>query len=139
MNNEIWKDIPGYEGLYQASNLGRIKSLNRKFYYGSKQKIIKEKIKKQCETAKRNNKKGYLCTRLLNSNNKSKAEYVHILVAKTFLKNDENKPTVNHKDGNKFNNCVDNLEWNTYSENNKHAVNNGLREKYIGFLKGYKK
>lgn len=72
---------------------------------------------------------------MLDKNNKSKSELVHILVAKAFIENPYNKPTVNHKDGNKHNNCVDNLEWATYSENNKHAVEKGLRPKYIGCIK----
>lgn len=123
-------------GLYQVSNLGRVKSLGRKFIRRDNIKSqIKEGIKKQCETGKRNGKQGYLCTRMLDKNNKSKAELVHILVAKTFIENPDNKPTVNHKDGNKHNNCVDNLEWATYSQNNKHAIDIGLRPKYIGIVK----
>lgn len=79
-----------------------------------------------------------MCTRMMNNTGHSKSELVHILVAKTFIPNPDNKPTVNHIDGNKHNNAVSNLEWNTYSENNKHAIEEGLREKYIGFLKNYK-
>lgn len=97
----------------------------------------KAQIKKQCETSKRKGKQGYLCTRIMNKEGKSKSEYIHILVAKAFIPNPEKKYTVNHKDGDKHNNRVENLEWNTYSENNKHSIENGLREKYIGFLKGY--
>jgi dUTP pyrophosphatase len=126
-------------GLYQVSNLGRIKSLDRSFKRkGDMQFQVKGKIKKQCETGKRKGKQGYLCTIMINKDNVSKAEYIHILVAKAFIPNPENKPTVNHIDGNKHNNCVNNLEWNSYSENNKHAIRTGLREKFVGFLKGYK-
>ena len=143
MDKEIWKDIKGYEGLYQVSNLGRIKALERKFIFKKNNKEItkkfKEKIKKQCETSKRNGRQGYLCTRLLNKKGETKCEYVHILVAKAFIKNPKHKPTVNHKDGDKHNNTVENLEWNTYSQNNKHAIEMQLRPKYCGFLKGYEK
>lgn len=136
---EQWKDIQGYEGLYQVSNCGRVKSLGRKFprkngSIGTR----KAKIKKQCETSKRNGKQGYLCTRLLNKENISKCHLVHILVAQAFIPNPFNKPTVNHKDGNKHNNCADNLEWATYSENNQHSIDTGLRGKYIGALRGFK-
>lgn len=133
---EIWKEVKGYEGLYEVSNLGRVRSLGRKF--PRKNGTIgarKAQIKKQCETGKRKNKQGYLCTRMLDKNNISKAQLVHILVARAFIENPENKPTVNHKDGNKHNNNVDNLEWSTYSENNQHAIDKGLREKYIGALR----
>lgn len=61
------------------------------------------------------------------------------MVAKAFIPNPENKKTVNHIDGDKHNNNVENLEWCTYSENNKKAVETGLRKKYIGFLRNYNK
>lgn len=61
-----------------------------------------------------------------------KHHFVHRLVAQTFIPNIENKRTVNHKDGNKQNNCVSNLEWNTHAENNKHAILNGLRPSKLG-------
>lgn len=109
MNNfkEIWKDIQGYEGLYQVSNLGMIRSTR-----GLRNQV--------------GNGYGYLCVDLW-KHNKRKRFYVHRLVANAFLKNEHNYPTVNHKDGNKSNNCVSNLEWCTYSYNNVHALKNGLR------------
>lgn len=82
---------------------------------------------------------GYLCTRLLSNNNTSRCEYTHILIAKTFLPNPNNYPIVNHIDGNKHNNRIENLEWCTYSRNNKHAIDIGLRKKYVGFLKDFEK
>ena len=118
MNNEIWKDIKDYEGLYQCSSLGKVRSLDRyvEEHSGKKQfrkgQIIKPKL----------NKNGYLQL-ALNKNAKRKMKYVHILVAETFLENNEKLKTVNHKDGNKLNNNIDNLEWSSYSENNQHAYN----------------
>ena len=110
---EIWKDIPDYEELYQASNLGRIKNK------------IKNKIISQI-----NNGNGYLYV-TLSKNNKRKNHYVHRLVAKTFLNNfDENK-VVNHKDYNRKNNCIDNLENITIKENIRYSMKN--RKKFLNF------
>ena len=106
---EIWKDIEGYEGLYQVSNYGRIKSLRKNNYL------------------KLNEVKGYLYAHLYKEA-KRKAHRVNRLVAEAFIKNSENKPQVNHIDGNKQNNKVDNLEWNTISENLTHAINTGLKK-----------
>lgn len=113
---ELWKDIKGYEGLYQCSSWGNIRSLDRYIPWrnGYKQfrkgQIIKPK----------QNKNGYLQF-ALNKNGQRKMVYVHIIIAKTFLDPNIISETVNHKDGNKLNNRIDNLEWCSYSENNKHA------------------
>lgn len=115
---EIWKDIEGYEGLYQVSNMGRVKSLKRKDRYG---RIIKEKIRNL-----QNGKDGYLIISLWN-NGKGRMYSVHRLVAETFIPNPDSKPVVNHIDGNKQNNNADNLEWCTNSENDLHAYRLGLR------------
>lgn len=123
MENEIWKDIPGYEGLYQASSLGRIKSLPKEWVNGdgAKQKhnglILKAAI----------TKKGYLDVSL-RKNKVAKTFKVHRLVALAFIINPENKLQVNHKDGIKTNNNVNNLEWNTNSENQLHAHKIGLNK-----------
>ena len=101
---EIWKDIEGYEGLYQVSNLGRVKSLYKK-----------EKILKLGAVSS-----GYFFVHLYKMR-KLKVIRVHRLVALTFVPNTENKLEVNHKDGNKQNNRADNLEWATKSENVKHS------------------
>lgn len=110
---EIWKDIVGYERLYQISNLGRVKSLN---YNGTKkEKVLKPTL----------NDNGYYVVYLY-KNKRRKTIRVHRLVAETFISNSKNKPQVNHKDGNKQNNGVENLEWCTNQDNVRHAVKNGL-------------
>lgn len=101
---EVWKDIKGCEGFYQVSNLGRIKNKN---------KILKGWITKY----------GYKRVSL-----KNKRYLVHRLVAEAFLDHPKNLTQVNHKDGNKLNNCVSNLEWCTPSENMQHAFKIGLME-----------
>lgn len=124
-SNEIWKDIKGYEGLYQVSNLGRIKSVDRivimKHYSGcNATHSYKGKILKQ-----QKDKYGYMRV-ALSKNGKIKLKQVHRLVAETFIPNPENKPTVNHEDGNKENNVVANLSWATHQEQTMHAFKTGL-------------
>lgn len=99
--NEIWKDIDGYNGLYQVSNLGRVKSL----------KLGKERFLKAGK-----NGSGYLQI-ILCKEGKLKTCRVHRLVATAFVDNTEKLPCVNHKDENKTNNCADNLEWCTFQYN----------------------
>ena len=105
---EVWKDIPLYEGLYQASNLGRIKSLR-------KNKIMSQQL----------NKYGYSII-ILWKNGYKKTIFVHRLIAMAFLKMSYKRRFVNHKDGNKLNNNVNNLEWCSTQENNVHAYKTGL-------------
>ena len=105
MDKEIWKQVP-FDCNYMVSNYGDIYSIRSK-------KILKGEI----------TKKGYIRVRLTNNNRM----LIHVIVAKTFIPNPQNKPQVNHKDGNKQNNCVDNLEWCTQSENMVHALSNKLR------------
>lgn len=117
---EIWKDVGGFEGLYQVSNLGRVKSLEKKIPYGYGLRTIPERILKNNV-----NEYGYLYVRLYKDAKGTKFK-IHRLVALTFLENPKNKRCVNHKDGNKQNNCVENLEWVTHGENMQHAADNKL-------------
>ena len=130
MNKEIWKDIKGFEKRYQVSNLGRIKSLpkfvNNNPNYSSIGYYTKEKILKPF-----NNKKMYKLVKLYKGN-KSYNKKVHRLVAEAFIPNVKNLPQVNHIDGNKQNNCVENLEWCTNKENQIHAWENNLQTKKYG-------
>jgi len=128
---EIWKDIKGYEGYYQISNLGNIKSLNRtienKGAIGGKYKI-KGKSRSQSIS-----KTGYyICT--LCKNGKERTFKVHRLIAEAFIDNPNNLPIINHKDGNKLNNSIDNLEWCDYSYNNKEAYKQGLKESNLKWI-----
>lgn len=118
---EVWKDIPNYEGLYQISNLGNVKSL----CFGARN-IRKSNIVKLLHQSPNN--LGYHKVELY-KDGKSKMFYVHRLVAISFIPNPDNKPQINHKDGNKDNNTVDNLEWVTSKENLHHAVETGLRRR----------
>ena len=117
-NIEIWKDIENYEGLYQVSNLGRVRSLERDVYYSNGAvHHIDEKI-----LAPALNRGGYSQINL-HKNGKIKREYVHLLVAMAFIPNPENKSQINHKDEVKNNNVVENLEWCEASYN----INYGTR------------
>lgn len=119
---EIWKDIIGYEGLYQISSWGNVKSLERKVNRGKYFRIVKERVLKISL-----NSIGY-CQIKLCKNGKQKVLRVHRLVAIHFIDNLDNKLEVNHIDGNKTNNYYKNLEWCTRSENTQHAYDNGLME-----------
>ena len=102
MNDEIWKNINGFEGLYEISNYGRVRTIKTQlirspFYH--KKKYLKVTLQKK------NHKKHYR---------------IHRLVAQAFIPNPDNKSEVNHKDFNKINNFVDNLEWTSGEENRSH-------------------
>lgn len=115
---EIWKDIAGYEGKYQVSNRGRVRSLEYHNMRGIKRigflrpTVVGRGI-------------GYLRV-ALSRKHKLTSFMIHRLVALAFIENPHNLPQVNHKDGNKHNNNVDNLEWCTNSYNQLHAYANGL-------------
>ena len=122
LSNEIWKSVKGYEGLYEVSNLGRVKALERRKNCNRGYGIIKEHIMKPnfCNT-------DYYRVALTNNNHIRKYYLIHRLVAEAFIENPNNYDIVNHKDGNKLNNQVDNLEWCTVSYNLKHAYENGFK------------
>lgn len=120
---EKWISIKGYEGLYEISNEGRVKSIG----YG-KERILKPNKSKD----------DYLYV-ILYKDKLEKNYRVHRLVAINFLDNPYNKVEVNHINGIKDDNRLENLEWNTRSENIKHAYDNGLKEQYKGSKHGNSK
>ena len=121
---EIWRDIQGYEGYYQVSNRGRVKSLER---IDNNNHKVKEKILKMVS-----DKDGYLIINLY-KNGKHKTCRIHRLVANAFLENPNNYPQINHLDENPKNNHVNNLNWCTAKQNNNHGKHN---EKVSNALKG---
>lgn len=123
---EIWKDIKGYEGIYKVSNLGRVSSTLRN-------SILKPQI----------NEHGYERIGLRKPGCR-KFEYIHRLVASSFLENLENKPQVNHVDGNPLNNSLSNLEWVTQDENAQHAskfklLNTKITEEVVNEIRSLNK
>jgi len=124
---EIWKEIKGYEGQYEISSHGNVRSLDRVItgYSQGRSCFIKGRVKKQYDT------NGYLGLSLC-KDGFNRSFRTHRVVAEAFIPNPENKPEVNHKDGVKTNNRVENLEWNTHSENIKHAHNTGLKRNALG-------
>jgi hypothetical protein len=121
---EIWKTIDGHKGIFEYSSLGRIKSVgrwvhciryNKPYSRFEPEKILKPK-----------NDKGYLRIGLC-INGRRIFRPVHRLIAMAFIPNPQNKPTVNHKNGIKTDNRVENLEWATISENTQHSFDNGLQ------------
>lgn len=120
MKKEIWKDIKGFENLYQISNYGNIRSLDKKARCKNGYRISKGKILKTYIS-----NKGYKRINLL-KNRKIKTFPIHRLVALAFLDNPNNKEQVNHINGIKTDNRVENLEWVTCKENIKHSIRSGL-------------
>jgi hypothetical protein len=119
MSEEIWEKIEGYS-KYEISNIGRIRNKNGL--------ILKQ-----------GNNSGYCIINIFNDNGKRNKHYIHRLVATSFLELENNKPHVNHKDGNKENNSVSNLEWVSPSDNIKHAYDNNLIKKYNVEIEQYTK
>lgn len=121
MEEEEWRDVVGYEDLYAVSNMGVVKSKDRRvfnklgFDYTRKGRLNKQTISN-----------GYYVSRL-RSEGISLSVKTHRIIAMAFIPNPENKPYVNHIDGNKLNNSISNLEWCTASENIRHAFRLGLQ------------
>jgi len=128
MEQEIWKDIPGYEGLYRVSNKGRVKSMARQWTAGQGRILNKgESILSELSVGVEHKKYGSGYKAVILSNGLRKQFRINRLVAEAFIPNPDNKPEVNHIDGDKTNNHVNNLEWVTREENQQHAVKTGLR------------
>lgn len=128
---EIWKEIKGYEGYYQVSNKGQIRSVQRVITLITRDgkdrpSVFKGKILKQTDETK--NRHNWLPRKFvqLSKDGIRKRYYVHRLVAETFIPNPQSLPEVNHKDGDPFNNNSYNLEWVTKKENINHAFENKL-------------
>jgi predicted DNA-binding protein YlxM (UPF0122 family) len=127
---EIWKEIPEFEGFYEASTHGRIKSLDRvKFLKNNKEKVLVGKILSDVRSEWYGKVTLYMLDEKFQFN-------THRLIAKTFIPNPDNLPEVNHKDGIKSNNHVDNLEWCTHKENSEHALINNLFKPKSGIESG---
>lgn len=122
LEGEAWRDVVGYEGIYQVSNLGRVKSLDRRNH---RKHAYKGKIKKLTDL------KGYKAVRLCKTGSQN-TSLVHRLVAACFIPNAKNLPDINHKNCIKSDNRVENLEWISEKDNTKHAILNGRMNHLFG-------
>lgn len=129
-----WRPVEGYEGYYEVSNCGKVRSIPRRVRVNNQNGIFTKsypsKILKSYITTR-----GYELVKLCKKG-VVKSYSVHRLVAKAFCSNTHEKPEVNHKDGDKLNNHASNLEWNTPSENQKHAFTEGLQKPQKGSKNG---
>ena len=126
IKNEIWKRVIGYEGQYEVSNMGRLRYVAKTVMRFRKDTSRSHAVSIKGKTTNGYfNKKGYLATKLWKDKDK-KCVIIHRLVAMAFIPNPNNLPQVNHIDGVKSNNKVQNLEWCDNSHNIKHAYSNGL-------------
>lgn len=122
-NKEEWRPIVGYEGLYEVSNFGKIRNVRKR----SVKSLINKELSQHVNGS---SIEGRYISIGLWKNNKSTYKYLHRLVAEAFIPNPENKPQVNHIDGNTLNNNVNNLQWVTQEENMRHAKDHGLLKPY---------
>lgn len=129
LDGEIWKDVIDFEGIYQISNFCRIKSLSRLWKPTSKGKTKTPELILKWTV----NHDGYLVVDLRN-NGKRKGGFSHRMVANAFIPNPDNLPEINHKNGIKTDNRIENLEWCTNLENIQHASVNGLRKDNKGII-----
>lgn len=132
---EQWRDINGYEGLYQVSNLGNIKSLQRVQCYIDADKRIRKRITREKQLVPAPNGKHYLGVTLY-KNGRGRTKTIHRLVAETFIPNPLGLTQVNHKDENKTNNTVGNLEWCTCKYNINYGSGNLRRSNTMKVIKG---
>lgn len=132
-SKETWKPIPGYNGSYEASSMGRIKSLGKDSGTLLKKRPKHDTIMKQYVS-----KTGYANVGL-SKNGVCRQYRVHKLIAFAFIKNKNKYPYINHKDCNKLNNNISNLEWCTHLQNIRHAVRNGKFDNRKGEQHGYSK
>jgi len=129
---EIWEPIIGYEGIYEISSYGRMKCVYTHDIRRQKRKMFIKKTGQAKPRNKKDKREDMYVIAYLHKNGNNKSCGIHRLVAINFIPNSENKPEVNHKNGVKWDNRVDNLEWVTSPENIKHAVENGLTNSPYG-------
>ena len=131
---EEWRDIAGYEGKYQVSNLGNVRSVDRTFI-----NTCGVTVTRKGTVLKPNpHRDGYLKV-TMHKGGRGNVTVIHRCVANAFIPNEKNLPQVNHKDGNKQNNTVENLEWCTAFDNMNHAKQQGLRNKALEYAKSKRK
>lgn len=131
---EEWRDVVGYEGKYQVSNLGNVRSVDRTFTNACGVNVTRKGVMLKPML----NQGGYMKV-TMHKDGKVNTEVIHRCVAEAFIPNENNLPQVNHKDGNKRNNNVSNLEWCTALENMHHAINQGLRNNALEYAKSARK
>lgn len=133
---EIWKPIEGYDGRYEVSTIGRVRSVPREVLYSAGYTRKNEgRVLKQAEKSKNSDCNYYVVS--LSKDNVAKSVFVHRLVAEQFLERKPECNFVNHIDGDKHNNCVENLEWTTPRGNKLHAIYTGLDVPNYGIRRIY--